>query len=117
MFFVSRFQNLPISRSGDRAPRCIYNQDIEVLSLEGRSLCVCQSVNLSRSGILLQSPRLGRFPALAVGTEVLVRLAVDHEHVVEPFEVVAKIIRLQTEQNPPVITHIALMFVRYNKTV
>ena len=54
MPFDERFRHLPLSRSGDRAPRAKVRTPVIVKDAREREICRGQTVNLSRTGMLLE---------------------------------------------------------------
>lgn len=84
--------NLPISRSGDRAPRFAI-QTAAVLVRQGQRRCEGLAVNISRSGVLVRLSALDG-ARLAIGDEVELTIAPDRRLLTEPLTCRAKLTRI-----------------------
>lgn len=87
-----KLARLPLSRSGDRAPRFPFKARVEVCRLNANHGSHFMGVNISRTGILVhcESELLERWPA---GSIVTIVVEPDNRYFVEPVRCKAEIKR------------------------
>lgn len=90
-------KGLPTSRSGDRPPRMLAKVRV-VMEVKGSAQKFeCESVNVSRSGILVKLSRQQPFLG-TMGSQVMLHIDADQRYIAKKFSVAGEIVRSFTQK-------------------